>query len=70
MGSLGHGKGMTELIVYALVFVLLLGHTLLSAKMYRVVHEDKSLSLKERNDWKLRALIFPGYFWGKYKGRK
>jgi hypothetical protein len=70
MGSLGHGKGMTELILYAIAFVLLIGHTLLASKMYRAVHADTSLGLKEKNDWKLKALIFPGYFWGKYKARR
>lgn len=58
---------MTELIVYAVIFGLLIGHAVLAGKMYRTVHEDTSLSFKEKNDWKLKALIFPAYFWGKYK---
>jgi hypothetical protein len=61
---------MTELIIYALLFLMLIGHTLMASKMYRVVHADESLSLKEKNDWKLKALIFPGYFFGKFKGHK
>ena len=58
---------MTELIIYALLFSMLIGHTLLASKMYRSVHANDTLSLKEKNDWKLKALIFPGYYWGKYK---
>ncbi len=58
---------MTELIIYAILFLILIGHTLLASKMYRAVHADVSLSLKEKNDWKLKALIFPVYFFGKYK---
>ncbi|MGY6742692.1 MAG: hypothetical protein ACXIUQ_08155 [Cecembia sp.] len=58
---------MTELIIYAIIFLLLIGHTLMAAKMYRQVHENKTLSLQERNHWKLKALVFPGYFWFKYK---
>ncbi len=58
---------MMELILYAGIFLLLIGHALLAGKMYRTVHEDESLSLKEKNDWKLKALIFPVYFWAQYK---
>ncbi|RAI95228.1 hypothetical protein LV83_00479 [Algoriphagus yeomjeoni] len=61
---------MTELIIYAVVFVLLIGHCLLAGKMYRTVHEDSTLNLAEKNDWKLKALIFPVYFWEKYKKTK
>ncbi|WBL42453.1 hypothetical protein PBT90_17095 [Algoriphagus halophytocola] len=61
---------MTELITYAIVFALLIGHCLLAGKMYRTVHEDQGLSLQEKNDWKLKALIFPAYFFGKYKRQK
>jgi hypothetical protein len=60
---------MTELILYGLVFLALIGHCLLAGKMYRVVHEDQGLSLKEKNDWKLKALIFPVYYWKKFKNR-
>ncbi len=58
---------MTELIIYAIFFVLLIVHCLFAGKMYRAVHEDSSLTLMEKNDWKLKALIFPAYFWGQYK---
>ncbi|MGM0943855.1 MAG: hypothetical protein ACQEW9_01650 [Bacteroidota bacterium] len=58
---------MQELGLYAVLFILLLGHTLLAGKMYRKVHVDARLSLREKNDLKLKALIFPAYFWFKYK---
>jgi len=61
---------MTELIIYAIIFALLIGHCLLAGKMYKTVHEDERLSLQEKNDWKLKALIFPVYFWTKYKAGK
>ncbi len=61
---------MTELLIYAIIFLLLIGHCLLAGKMYREVHEDQSLSLTEKNDWKLKALVFPGYFYGKFKKSK
>jgi hypothetical protein len=35
--------------------------------MYGSVHQDDNLSVQEKNDWKLKALVFPVYFWGKYK---
>ncbi|MFD2200471.1 hypothetical protein [Shivajiella indica] len=60
---------MNELIIYAILFLMLIGHTLMAAKMYKKVHQDPSLTIREKNDWKLKALIFPGYFWGKYNKR-
>ncbi|MBT0809795.1 hypothetical protein KIH41_00715 [Litoribacter ruber] len=61
---------MTELVLYALLFLLLIGHTLMASKMYMAVHKDSSLSLREKNDWKLKALIFPAYYFGQYKKSK
>lgn len=60
---------MTELIIYAILFLILIGHTLLASKMYNAVHRNKSLDIREKNDWKLKALILPIYFWGRYKRR-
>lgn len=60
---------MTELIVYAVLFLALIGHCLLAGKMYRAVHENQTLSIQEKNDWKLKALIFPVYFWKQYQNR-
>jgi hypothetical protein len=58
---------MTELIIYALLFVLLMGHCLLAYKMYDTIHHNQSLKTQEKNDWKFKALLFPAYFWSKYK---
>jgi hypothetical protein len=58
---------MTELIIYAVIFLLLIGHTMMASKMYMTVHKDDTLSMHEKNDWKLKALIFPAYFFPKYK---
>lgn len=60
---------MQELLLYAILFLLLIGHTLLAGKMYRKVHEDPHLSIHQKNDWKLKALIFPAFFWFKYKNQ-
>jgi hypothetical protein len=60
---------MTELVIYAVLFLLLIGHTLLASKMYNTVHQNNSLDIREKNDWKLKALIFPLFFWGRYKRR-
>lgn len=61
---------MNELIIYAIIFVALIGHCLLAGKMYRSVHQDPNLSIQKKNDWKLKALIFPAYFWFQYKKGK
>ncbi len=61
---------MQELLIYALIFLALIGHCLLAGKMYRAVHSDKSLTITEKNDWKLKSLIFPAYFWFEYKKLK
>ncbi|AWW31124.1 hypothetical protein DN752_13860 [Echinicola strongylocentroti] len=58
---------MTELIIYAIIFLLLFGHAIMASMMYSQVHRDESLGTKEKNDWKLKALILPIYYWGKYK---
>jgi hypothetical protein len=60
---------MTELIIYAILFLMLIGHTLMAGKMYKAVHENDKLSIQEKNDWKLKALLFPIYYWGRYKRR-
>ena len=61
---------MTELIIYAVLFAALMRHCLFANIMYRAVDNDQSLKLKEKNDWKFKALLFPAYFWGKYKQQK
>lgn len=58
---------MNELIVYLVAFALLIGHCLLAGKMYQEVHHNQSLSINDKNNWKLKALVFPAYFYQKYK---
>jgi len=58
---------MTELIIYALIFLLLIAHTLMASRMYMKVHNNQTLVLKEKNYWKIRALVFPAYYYGQYK---
>jgi hypothetical protein len=60
---------MTELLIYGLLFFLLILHTFFAGKLYRKIHADPDLSFKEKNDWKLKALIFPAYYWGRYQNR-
>lgn len=61
---------MTELIIYTVLFGALMGHCLFVNMMYRAVDKDQSLKQKEKNDWKFKALLFPAYFWEKYKQGK
>ncbi|UCS94937.1 hypothetical protein KZP23_07965 [Echinicola marina] len=61
---------MKELILYAVLFLLLFGHAIMASMMYITVHKDEELSFNEKNQWKLKALVFPAYFWGKYKKYK
>jgi hypothetical protein len=58
---------MTELIIYALVFALILAHTIMASFFYGRVHRNEKLTVQQKNEWKLKALIFPAYFYGKYK---
>ncbi|HLW19166.1 MAG TPA: hypothetical protein VKX33_02520 [Cyclobacteriaceae bacterium] len=58
---------MTELAMYALIFLALIGHTVMAFRMYMAVHSNKSLPLQKRNEWKLKALIFPAFYWPLYK---
>ncbi|MBD8489675.1 hypothetical protein IFO69_13040 [Echinicola sp. CAU 1574] len=61
---------MTELIIYAVLFILLFGHAIMASMMYNTVHKDETLGQKEKNEWKLKALVFPIYFWKQYKQTK
>jgi hypothetical protein len=45
---------MNELVIYLVLFAAISGHCILAGKM-------------EKNDWKLKALVFPGFFWWKYQ---
>lgn len=61
---------MTELWIYAILFVSILGHCLAGVLMYRAVNADTGLSITEKNSWRLRALISPALFWYYYKQEK
>jgi hypothetical protein len=61
---------MNELVVYSLLFVAILGHLVAAAKMYKEVHADEGLAFKEKNDWKLKSLIFPALYWFYYRQEK
>jgi hypothetical protein len=61
---------MGELIFYSILLIAALGHAVAAAKMYREVNADKGLTFKQKNDWKLKALIFPALFWFYYRQEK
>jgi hypothetical protein len=61
---------MTELLIYSILLVAALGHAGASAKMYKQINADKGLTFKQKNDWKLKALTFPAYFWFAYQKQK
>jgi hypothetical protein len=58
---------MKELIVYSLLLFLVLAHLVMASLFYRHINNNKSLSFNEKNDWRLKALIFPAYYWICYK---
>ena len=58
---------MFELVMYALVFLALIFHAIMAFRMYLSVHHNDKLTWSEKNSWKLKALIFPAYFWPLYK---
>jgi hypothetical protein len=58
---------MIELIIYALIFLALIGHVIMAFRMYMTVHQNKNLAMEEKNSWKLKALLFPAYYWPIYK---
>lgn len=58
---------MSELVLYALVFLALIFHVIMAFRMYLTVHHNDKLTLTEKNSWKLKALVFPAYYWPLYK---
>lgn len=58
---------MIELIIYAVVFIAVLAHVIMAFRMYLAVHHNKNLTMREKNSWKLKALILPVYYWPLYK---
>ncbi len=61
---------MEELIIYSVLLLLVFAHLLFANKLYKAIQKDKHLSFHEKNDWKLKALVFPAYYWFKYKELK
>lgn len=58
---------MTELIIYTGLLIAVIAHAVFAAKMYKTINSDHSLNFKEKNDWKLKALVFPAFFWKQYQ---
>jgi len=58
---------MIELVLYALIFLALIGHIVMAFRMYMAVHTNKNISIHQRNEWKVKALVFPAYYWPLYK---
>jgi hypothetical protein len=58
---------MIELFIYGMVFLAVLAHVALAVRMYLAVHNNKKLTIKDKNEWKLKALILPEYYWPLYK---
>lgn len=58
---------MAELVIYTALLIAAIANAVFAAKMYRVVNSDHLLSFKEKNDWKLKALVFPAFFWKQYQ---
>ncbi|PZV86464.1 hypothetical protein CLV31_102364 [Algoriphagus aquaeductus] len=61
---------MNELVFYSLLLVAILGHLVAAAKMYKEVQADESLTFKEKNDWKLKSLVSPAWYWYYYRQEK
>ncbi|WP_162342470.1 hypothetical protein [Cyclobacterium salsum] len=58
---------MTELILYTAALLLVLAHLLMASLFYRHINNNPRLSFHEKNDWRLKALVFPAYYWFRYK---
>ncbi|MBD3630409.1 hypothetical protein [Cyclobacterium sp.] len=61
---------MNELILYSVLLLLVLTHLVLASLLYRKINKNTRLSFHEKNDWRLKALIFPAYYWFQYKKHK
>ena len=40
---------MLELIIYALLFLALIGHIIMAFRMYMAVHQNRTLPMREKN---------------------
>lgn len=61
---------MIELILYSILFVAILAHLVLASVIYKKINADPSLSFHQKNQWRLRALIFPAYYWFAFRKKK
>jgi hypothetical protein len=61
---------MKDLVFYLALLLAVLAHLVAAAKMYREINLDKSLTFAEKNNWKLKALVFPALFWYYYRNEK
>ncbi|AKP51068.1 hypothetical protein [Cyclobacterium amurskyense] len=60
---------MNELIFYSILLFFVLGHLVLASLFYRAISKNKELSFQEKNQWRLKALIFPIGYWFLFKKR-
>jgi len=58
---------MKELITYSILLLLVLAHLVMASLFYRHINKNEGLSFKEKNNWRLKALIFPALYWILYK---
>jgi hypothetical protein len=61
---------MKELIIYSLLLFLVLAHLIMASLFYRHINKNEHLSFHEKNNWRLKALIFPAFYWMLYKRRQ
>lgn len=54
---------MIELIIYSLLLLAVLGHGWAAARWYKKIHQDPQLTFTQKNNLKLKALVFPLGFW-------
>nr|MBI1229065.1 hypothetical protein [Cytophagales bacterium] len=60
---------MTELFIYSVLLVGVLTHLIFAALLYKKINADPHLGFHEKNEWRLKALVFPAYFWFVFKRR-
>ncbi|AEL25481.1 hypothetical protein Cycma_1727 [Cyclobacterium marinum DSM 745] len=60
---------MNELIFYSLLLIVVLGHLIMASFFYRQISKTDKLSFHEKNQWRLKALIFPIGYWYLFKRR-
>lgn len=61
---------MTELLIYSILLIAVLAHLGMTILMYKKINSNKTLSFHEKNQWRLRALVFPAYYWFAFQKKK